>query len=193
MPDPLHCGLFLMVAFVLAGLLQSLWLRSRVSQVLAIPLDGGRTFRGRPILGENKTLRGFVVMIPAAALAVVAVAIGVSLARGVPPASLWQLTPAGYAALGAWAGFGFMAGELPNSFVKRRLGILPGQAPASAISTAICFTIDRTDSIIGMLVAVTVAVPTPWMTWVWVLVLGPLIHWLFSWWLFRMGVKRRPA
>jgi hypothetical protein len=193
MPDPLHCGLFLIVAFVLAGLLQSLWLRSRVSQVLAIPLDGGRTFRGRPILGENKTLRGFVVMIPAAALAFLAVAIVVSLSRGGPPASLWQLTPAGYAALGAWAGFGFMAGELPNSFVKRRLGILPGQAPASALTTAICFTIDRTDSIVGMLVAVTVAVTTPWMTWLWVLVLGPLIHWLFSWWLFRMGVKRRPA
>lgn len=193
MPDPLHCGLFLIMAFVLAGLLQSLWLRSRVSQALAIPLDGGRTFRGRPILGENKTLRGFVVMIPAAALAFVAVAIVVSLSRGVPPATLWQLTPAGYAALGAWAGFGFMAGELPNSFVKRRFGILPGQAPASALTTAICFTIDRTDSIVGMLAAVTVAVPTPWMTWVWVLTLGPLIHWLFSWWLFQMGVKRRPA
>ena len=193
MPDPLQCGLFLIAAFVLAGLLQSLWLRSRVSQVLAIPLDGGRTFRGRPILGENKTLRGFVVMIPAAALAFAAVAIVVSLPRGVPPATLWQLTPAGYAALGAWAGFGFMVGELPNSFVKRRFGILPGQAPASGLTAAICFTIDRTDSIVGMLAAVTVAVPTPWMTWVLALTLGPLIHWVFSWWLFRMGVKRRPA
>lgn len=193
MPDPLHCGLFLIVAFVLAGLLQSLWLRSRVSRVLAIPLDGGRTFRGRPILGENKTLRGFVVMIPAAALAFAAVAIVVSLPRGVPPPTLWQLRPAGYAALGAWAGFGFMAGELPNSFVKRRFGILPGQAPASSLTVAICFTIDRTDSIVGMLAALTVAVPTPWTTWVSVLVLGPLIHWLFSWWLFRLGVKRRPA
>ena len=193
MPDPLHCGLFLIAAFVLAGVLQSLWLRSRVSQVLAIPLDGGRTFRGRPILGENKTLRGFVVMIPAAALAFVTVAIVVSLSRGVPPATLWQLTPAGFAALGAWAGFGFMAGELPNSFVKRRFGILPGQAPASGLTAAICFTIDRTDSIVGMLAALTVAVPTPWTTWVLVLILGPLIHWLFSWWLFRLGVKRRPA
>jgi hypothetical protein len=193
MPDPLHCGLFLIVAFVLAGLLQSLWLRSRVSQILAIPLDGGSTFRGRPILGENKTLRGFVVMIPAAALAFVAVAIVVSLSRQVPPATLWQLTPTGYAALGAWAGFGFMAGELPNSFVKRRFGILPGQAPASGLTAAICFTIDRTDSIVGMLAAVTVAVPTPWTTWVLALILGPLIHWLFSWWLFRLGVKRRPA
>ena len=193
MSDPLHCGLFLIVAFVLAGLLHSLWLRSPVSQALAIPLDGGRTFRGRPIFGENKTLRGFVVMIPGAALAFAAVATVVSLPRGVPPATLWQLTSAGYATLGAWAGFGFMVGELPNSFVKRRLGILPGQAPASRLTTAICLTIDRTDSIVGMLVAVSVAVPTPWTTWVWVLILGPSIHWLFSWWLFRLGVKGRPS
>jgi hypothetical protein len=193
MPDALHCGLFLILAFVLAGFLQTLWLRSRVSQALAIPLDGGRKFRGQPIFGENKTLRGFVVMIPSAALAFVAVATAVSLPRGIPPPTLWQLTFPSYAALGAWAGFGFMAAELPNSFVKRRLGILPGRAPASHLTMAICLTIDRIDSIFGMLVAVTVAVPTPWMTWVCVLALGPVIHGLFSWWLFRLGVKERPA
>ena len=192
MYDPLHCALFLILAFVLAGILHSLWLHNRLSQALAIPLDGGRRFRGRPILGENKTLRGFV-MIPAAALAFAAVAAMISLPQGMPPATLWQLTPTEYAALGAWAGFGFMAGELPNSFVKRQLGILPGQAPASGLTRAICFTIDHLDSIVGMLAAVTMAVHTPWATWLWVLVLGPSIHLLFSWWLFRMGVKRRPA
>jgi len=192
MYDPLHCALFLILAFMLAGVLQSLWLHSRLSQALAIPLDGGRMFRGRPILGRNKTLRGFV-MIPAAALAFAAVAAVISLPQGVPPATLWQLTPIQYAALGAWAGFGFMAGELPNSFVKRQLGILPGQVPASGPTRAICFTIDRIDSIVGMLVVVTVAVHTPWMTWLWVLILGPSIHLLFSWWLFRLGVKERRA
>lgn len=193
MNDPLHCGLFLILAFVPAGLLHSLWLNNRFSRALAIPLDGGHMFRGRPILGENKTLRGFVVMIPAAALAFAAVAIVISLPEGVPPATLWQLTPAGYAALGAWAGFGFMAGELPNSFVKRQLGILPGQAPAAGLTRTICFTIDHIDSIVGMLIAVTMAVQTPWTTWLWVLILGPSIHLIFSWWLFRMGVKGRAA
>ena len=193
MYDPLHCGLFLMLAFVLAGVLHSLWMKNHLSQALAVPLDCGRMFRGRPILGENKTLRGFVVMIPAAALAFAAIAILISLPHGVPPATLWQLTPTGYAALGAWAGFGFMAAELPNSFIKRQLDILPGQAPASRLTRTICFTIDHIDSIVGMLAAVTLAVHTPWTTWLWVLILGPLIHLLFSWWLFRMGVKGRPA
>src|SRR6185436_15206766 len=164
MYDPLHCGLFLILAFVPAGLLHSLWLNNRFSRALAIPLDGGRMFRGRPIFGENKTLRGFVVMIPAAALAFTAVAIIVSIPQGTLPATLWQLTPAGYAALGGWAGFGFMAGELPNSFIKRQLGILPGQAPASSLTRAVCVTTDHIDSIVGMLVAVSVAVPTPWTT-----------------------------
>jgi len=192
MYDPLHCALFLILAFMLAGVLHSLWLHNRLSQVLAIPIDGGRMFRGRPILGENKTLRGFV-MIPAAAVAFAAVGAIISLPQGAPPATLWQLTPAGYAALGTWAGFGFMAAELPNSFVKRQLGILPGQAPASRLTRAICFTIDHLDSIVGMLVAVTLVVRTSWMTWLWVLILGPSIHLLFSWWLFRLGVKRRAA
>ena len=192
MYDPLHCALFLILAFVLAGILQSLWLHNRLSQVLAIPLDGGRVFRGRPILGENKTLRGFV-MVPAAALAFAAVAATISLPQGVLPATVWQLTPTGYAALGAWAGFGFMAAELPNSFVKRQFGILPGQAPANGLTRAICFTIDHIDSIVGMLAAVTVAVHTPWTTWLWVLILGPSVHLLFSWWLFRLGVKGRAA
>jgi len=193
MCDPLHGALFLIVAFTLAGLPHSLWLHSRVSHTLAIPLDGGHRFRGQPIFGMNKTLRGFVVMIPGAALAFVAVATAVSLPEGGPPATLWQLRLVEYAALGAWAGFGFMAGELPNSFVKRRLGILPGESPSSNLTKTICLIIDRTDSIFGMLAAVTVAVPTPWMTWVWVLVLGPWFHAGFSWWLFRLGVKRRPA
>ena len=193
MYDPLHRGLFLILAFVLAGLLQSLWLKNRYSQRLAIPLDGGRMFRGRPIFGENKTLRGFVVMIPAAALSFIALAIILSLPQGATPATLWKLTPAGYAALGGWAGFGFMAGELPNSFIKRQFGILPGQAPASSLTRAICFATDHVDSIVGMLAAVTVAVPTPWTTWLWVLALGPSIHLLFSWWLFRMGIKGRAA
>ena len=81
------------------------------------------------MFGEHKTLRGFVVMIPAAAVSFVALAAAV----GDPAAAgLWPLTPLGYAGLGAFAGFGFMAGELPNSFIKRQLGIRPGDCPPGA-------------------------------------------------------------
>jgi len=190
--DPLLCALFLIVAFVLAGLAHSAWLRSPVSRRLSIPLDGGARFRGRRIFGDNKTIRGFVVMIPAAAAAFGVLA----LAAGVSPtirSGLWDLTPAGYTVLGAWAALGFMLGELPNSFVKRQLDIGPGEAAGGRTAAIIGFVVDRLDSIVGMLAAVSVAVPTSRSTWLWVFVLGPAIHWSFSVLLYRLGVKARPA
>jgi len=192
-PDPLGCALFLTVAFVLAGLAHSGWLRTAASRRLLLPLDGGATFRGKRVFGDNKTVRGFVVMVPAAALSFAGLRF--ILARFAPSvaADLWRLDTAGYAALGAWAGLGFMLGELPNSFVKRRLDVAPGMAPPSRLGTAVTFVVDRVDSIIGMLAVISLVVPTTWMTWVYVLLIGPGIHLAFSVLLYRIGVKARPA
>src|SRR5262245_51157025 len=123
-PDPFVAAIFLIVAFVLAGVLHSAWLRSSASRRLSMPIDGGATFRGRRIFGENKTIRGFVVMVPAAALMFAVLATAARIWPDIA-SSLWPLGLGGYAALGAWAALGFMLGELPNSFVKRQLGIAP--------------------------------------------------------------------
>jgi CDP-diglyceride synthetase len=186
MPDALMTALFLVVTFTIAGIAHSLWLRTALSRRLLIPLDGGLRVRGRRVFGENKTVRGFVVMIPAVAAAFVGV-------RPFFGENLWPMSTAAYAALGAWAGLGFMLGELPNSFVKRQLDIAPGMAPSSAIGTIATFIVDRVDSIVGMLIFVSLAVPTPPMTWIYALVVGPGIHLAFSALLYRLGVKARPA
>jgi hypothetical protein len=192
-PDPIARALFIVVAFVLAGFAHSAWLGSRRSQRLMIPLDGGLRIRGRRIFGDNKTVRGFVVMIPAAALAFgIVFSVLSAVSRDVAD-TLWPLSRAGYFALGAWAGFGFMAGELPNSFVKRQLDIAPGRPPRSRGGALVSFVVDRLDSILAMLFAISVAVPTSWKTWVLVLVIGPAIHLAFSVLLYRIGVKERAA
>jgi CDP-archaeol synthase len=192
MTDSLAEALFLIWAFVLAGVAQVAWLASPWSRRFAVPIDGGHTFRGKRVFGENKTLRGFVIMVPAAALTFPLVAY--SLSFGAPAAAgLWPLTPLRYAALGAWAGLGFMLGELPNSFVKRQLGIAPGEASPNPGAWSGQFVVDRLDSGIGMLTAVSLAVPTTWRTWAIVLVTGPALHWLFSVVMFRAGAKARPA
>jgi hypothetical protein len=187
--DPLACAAFLLAAFVLAGTAQTAWFAARCSHAFAVPIDGGLRWRGRRLLGANKSARGFVVMVPAAAAAFAL------LALGIPPreAGLWPLTTAQYAALGAWAGFGFMAGELPNSLVKRRLGIEPGESAAGRLAAAAQFAADRLDSGLGMLAAVGLAVPVPGATWAVVLLVGPAIHWSFSVVMFRLGIKPRAA
>ena len=108
-------------------------------------------------------------------------------------ARIWPLTPAAYALLGLVAGLGFMLGELPNSFLKRQMGIPPGTAPASPHLRAIFLGFDRMDSIVGALLAVSLMVPTPWEVWLYVALLGPGPHWLFSAVLYWSGVKGRPS
>ena len=186
--DPIACGVFLLLAFTLAGVAQTAWFATPASRTCALPLDGGLRLRGRRLFGANKTIRGFVVMVPAAAAAF-------ALLGGVAPADVgvWDLPLSSFATLGGFAGFGFMAGELPNSFIKRQLDIAPGTAPRRVAAGVLQFGADRLDSGIGMLAAVSLLVPTPWQTWAVVLIVGPVIHWSFSVLMFRLGLKARPA
>lgn len=186
--DPLACALFLVAAFVLAGSAQALWLASEVSRRWAWPLDGGRTFRGRRLFGDNKTARGVVVMVPATAFTFLLLALAGSGTSG-----LWPLTPAQYLGLGILAGAGCMLGELPNSFVKRQLRIPPGSPAAGPVARPLFFVIDRLDSTLGVLGALMLAVPVPPATVVYVLLVGVALHGALSVVTFRLGGKARPA
>lgn len=184
--------MWLAVAFVLAGTAQSVWLYSGIAQRFARPLDGGRTFRSRRLFGDNKTWRGFVVMIPAVGIAFVLLGVVVVMAdndvRGLWPLAIWQ-----YGLLGCWVGLGFMLAELPNSFLKRQLDVAPGQMPHPLWIRAACFVLDQVDSVMGALIALSVFVAVPWKTWLLLLVLGSTIHWIFNLVLFMLGAKKRPA
>jgi CDP-diglyceride synthetase len=87
------------------------------------PLDGGARFRGRRLFGDNKTWRGAIVIV----LGVLAATLLLS---------LWDwwwddqlprdLTEHGPLLYGFLLGLGVVVGELPNSFLKRQMGIQPG-------------------------------------------------------------------
>jgi len=190
-PEPFAAALFLVLAMSAAGFVHVAWLRSAASRRLAQPLDGGLTVRGRRLFGANKMLRGFVAM-PLAGAAVFAL-LG-ALREAMPmwlAAGMWPLAPAQYAALGFACGLAFMLAELPNSFVKRQLDVTPGQPPAHPALRAVFFVIDRLDSVLGVLVAASLLVPVQAATWLWVLLLGPCLHAVFSVILHRLGVKAR--
>jgi hypothetical protein len=87
------------------------------------PIDGGATLRGRRLFGDTKTWRVVVASIVGATL-------GVCAQRWLVGARVGAYALVDYArvnplALGAALGGGAMLGELPNSFVKRQLGIPP--------------------------------------------------------------------
>ena len=81
--------------------------------------------------GANKTVRGFVMMPLLSALGGACVSFN---AEG-----LW---------LGALAGFAYVLAELPNSFLKRRLGVAPGQLPQHC--RRLFLLLDQLDSAVGV-------------------------------------------
>jgi hypothetical protein len=191
-PQALPCAVFIVATMSLAGIAHALWLRSDVSRRLHAPIDFRRTFRGRRILGPNKMWRGFVVMPPACAIAFW---LAGSLRPGFPAwlaSGMWELAPMQYAVLGLACGLAFMLAELPNSFIKRQLDVAPGMAPREPGLAAVFFLLDRLDSVLGVLIVLTVLMPVSAETWAWVLLFGPGMHWLFSVWLYRLKIKARP-
>src|SRR5262245_14978077 len=151
--DPLACALVIIAAMSLAGLVHSCWMRSRFCAPFRVPIDGGHTWRGARIFGDHKTLAGFMAIVPAAGAAFALFGV----MRGTAPSwldtGLWQLAPGQLFALGCWAGFWFMAGELPNSFLKRRMGLAPGAVPGRGFSRLFVLALDRLDSILALLAA----------------------------------------
>lgn len=192
-PAPLACALVIILAMSTAGVAHTVWMHSPWSNAFRIPLDGGITWRGARIFGANKTLRGFMVLVPVAGLTFAALGSTRAALPSWIDAGLWQVSPGMLFLLGCWAGLGFMAGELPNSFLKRRWAVAPGSVPASGARRVICLVVDRLDSVVALLIALSVVVPMHWMTWVWVLVLGPAVHFGFSAALYAAGVKARIA
>lgn len=185
--DPAACAAFLILAFCLAGCAQAVWLASATSRRFAWPLDGGVMLRGRRLFGPNKTLRGLIVMVPATAMAFMAAA------ALTPAAGRWPLSLEGYGALGLLAGMGFMAAELPNSFVKRQLDIPAGASAPGPLARRVCFVVDHLDSACGVVLSLALAISIPPLTVLYVLGIGSVVHAGFSLWTFHLGGKTRPA
>ena len=180
-----------MAAFVFAGAVQVIWLYSKIARRFGKPIDGGRLFRGQRLFGDNKTWRGFVVMVPATGVAFLLLGL---FQRGQPPEHqdwLWPIPLWQYMLVGCWAGFGFMLAELPNSFLKRRMGAVPGQIPHQRWARITCFVLDQIDSVVGALLALSLFLPVPFITWIILLVSGTVVHWLFNVILFLVGAKTR--
>jgi hypothetical protein len=166
---------------VVAALVHVLVLKFRWLELLRVPLDGGATWRGRRIFGDNKTVRGAVVMIGVATAA--AALQGVV---RVPSLEYFDYGTANLPLLGLLMGIGFVVGELPNSFIKRQLDVAPG-AHAGIVHTLA----DQLDSVIGALLTLSLVWVAPLRVWVVALVMGTGLHVAVNGIFVLLGVKRR--
>ena len=114
-------------------------------QSLKRPLDFGATFRGRRLFGDNKTWRGALFMTAGVVFAVALLSLW---------PWYWHHLPDGIQDAGPWLyglllGLGVVLGELPNSFLKRRLGIAPGTQRRS-LGGALFSLYDQADFVLAI-------------------------------------------
>jgi len=134
------------------------------------PMDFGRKFLdGKPILGKNKTFRGFLF--------------GLVVGTGV---GLAESAVFGYPALfGLLLSIGALLGDLTGAFVKRRLELEPG---------ALLPVVDQVDFVVG---AVLFSLPISLQSLTWelalaVFLLTPPIHLLTNFVAYKLGLKTNP-
>ncbi len=119
-------------------------LRFDLLRSLKRPIDAGRTWRGRRLLGDNKTWRGAIVMFAGVMVATVLLARWPAYWSRLPTA----VQTAGPALFGLLLGLGTVSAELPNSFVKRQLDVAPGTQRASLAGVLLAL-LDQGDFVLG--------------------------------------------
>jgi hypothetical protein len=124
---------------------------------MAQPLDAGRTFRGQRLLGENKTFRGVLAVGAGTAIGFLVRAV-IDEAAILEPEAPWLSQPSlGTALFGFLVGVAAMLSELPNSFVKRQLGIRPGKQGRRVVGV-IFYVVDQIDLLVGVCLVLSFAV-----------------------------------
>jgi CDP-2,3-bis-(O-geranylgeranyl)-sn-glycerol synthase len=136
-------ALWLLLPAGVANTVPVLAARYRWLPQLDRPLDGGLVFAGRRLLGQNKTWRGFLLGVLGASLTGLLQYFIVISAKIRDPFFAPYFSLFSALSFGAVIGLAALLGDAVKSFVKRRLGRLPGQSWAP---------FDQVDFIIGMLV-----------------------------------------
>ena len=140
------------------------------------PIDGGRN-----VLGDNKTWRGALVMFT-----------GVVLATG----AFWSLMPDelrddSWLAIGALIAAGTVLGELPNSFMKRRLGIAPGARHMTPAGLALV-VYDQADFVPGIALCLLPVWAMPVDTLLIGLALVAAVHFVINVVGYAIGARDQP-
>jgi CDP-2,3-bis-(O-geranylgeranyl)-sn-glycerol synthase len=116
------------------------WLRP-----LKRPLDGGATFRGRRLLGDNKTWRGAIVMSSGVVVAALLLSGWDAYWARLPD----EIRSAGPLLFGVLCGLGAVLAELPGSFLKRQLGVPPG-GQVRSLAGGLLSLWDQGDFVVGV-------------------------------------------
>lgn len=159
----------MILPLLLSNIIHMYMVKTNGLQILEIPIN-------RKAFGRNKTLRGFIVLPLMNALVLFALN------------WLFHLELNHSLFLGFVLGLAYMAFELPNSFIKRRLGIESGATHRKHV--AIFKLMDKMDSAFGVTLTYFLLGNADILTSVVLFVISSLTHIMFSYLLYLIKLKK---
>ena len=163
-----------------AGLIHHfLVVKYNLFSALKKPVDCGLTWRGKRLLGDSKTFRGFLIVTLFSGLSMLLISPLITLPLKHHPFLC-----------GSLLGFGYSLLELPNSFLKRRMGIREGTF-ANGLSRPLLSILDQTDSVLGALLFLPAVYAPSWELIVVLFLAGTLLHVAIDGCLYRFGYKKQ--
>lgn len=136
--------------------------------------------------GVNKTWRGFVVMPLATWPGVVLAQWG----EGLLDLNAPLLSSHSSLLFAVFLGLAYCLAELPNSYIKRRMGIKEGK---TADRFKVFFTtLDLTDSAFGCFLVYKWLLAISWAMFWWAIFLGAIIHLFFNLLLYLLKIRQNP-
>ena len=183
MPKTILMMYVTLLPVIVSGVANMAWCRSDILKAAKRPLDNGKCFfDGKRIFGDNKTWKGVIGYVVFNAVFCV---IWGMICKAASMESLdffyvnRENTAAYNVMIGMLLGLAYSVFELPNSFMKRRLGITPGKT-VNGFYKAFFVFLDQADSIFGCALVV-------WMfydlgIWIYLLyvLIGAVTHIVFN-------------
>lgn len=184
-----------LLAPITAGILNSLWCSVPCMKALQCPMDGGRTLAdGRRIFGDNKTWKGFLGYLFFNMLGMVFWG-SVCKAAGLEAYNFFYMdggTPNTLPVnllIGLLLGLAYGVFELPNSFLKRRMGIVPGKRATGRTKVFFSF-LDQVDSVCGCVLAVCLFHPMSLVFYLAYVAVGALTHMMLDVMLYVLKLRK---
>ncbi|MBE5927226.1 MAG: CDP-archaeol synthase [Lachnospiraceae bacterium] len=178
---------------IIAGILNSIWCKSKFMTYMQIPIDAGKCLKdGNRIFGDNKTWKGFLGYIIFNMICMVLLGF-LCAGTDIEEYNMFydgiSNMPLNNCLIGLLLGLAYALFELPNSFIKRRLGIIPGKSLNGAKKWIFVF-LDQADSIFGCVIIVCIYHPMSlWFYLVYVLV-GAVTHIVINMLLYVLRLRK---
>lgn len=193
MSKTILCMYVTLLAPILAGVFNMIWCKINFLKKLNVPMDFKKKFfDGKRIFGDNKTWKGFVGYL---VLNVIC-----SLLWGLI-CNICHLNHLNYfyinhantvlynILIGLLLGLGYSLFELPNSFLKRRLDIVPGKS-ASGFKKIFFIFLDQADSVFGCCLVVACFYKLGIKLYFLYVLLGAFTHILFNIILYFLKLRK---